>query len=126
MYLAGWSGGGSYLTYVAAQVPPLFAALGVLGGGMPAVSGGPCAPCPTPVFLLSGQKNPLHDLAVAARDRLRACGHDVRWVPLPGADHDAEWAALERGQAAALLDYFLENGLATSPGARCRSGGRPR
>ena len=104
--LLGWSGGASYLTDIVAELPPGFAALGLVGGGMPAQHPGACAPCPQPVYFAVGDKNPLRSLAVAAQGELRACGHALTWRPIARADHAAERAALEQGLGAALFDFF--------------------
>lgn len=104
--LLGWSGGASYLTDVAAELPPGFAALGLVGGGMPTQHRGACAPCPQPVYFAVGDRNPLRSLAVAAQAELRACGHALTWRPIARADHAAERAALEQDLGAALLDFL--------------------
>ncbi len=92
-YLAGWSGGSTYLTFHLERWFPTFAAVSVAGGGAPghetclAGAGGACAP----VHYAMGDGNPLFGLAVRARDAARACGHDLAWTELHGADHEGEW-----------------------------------
>jgi poly(3-hydroxybutyrate) depolymerase len=105
VYLFGWSGGASYVTLTSPRLPALFAAVGLAGGGMAPREPG-CAPCPAPVLYLAGDRNPLHGLMVEARDALSACGHAVTWRPQRGLDHAGERAALERGGAAAILDFL--------------------
>ncbi len=109
--LLAWSGGASYLSLTLGELPPLFRAVALAGGGM-APRGG-CQQRPVPIYYLSGERNPLRALAEETRDRLQACGHAVQWVTLPGADHGAEWRALEQGQAGRMLSF-----LAAQPDAR--------
>jgi hypothetical protein len=113
-YIAGWSGGSTYLTYRTSEWFPEFAAASVAGGGAPEAgtacfrkAGGSCAP----VHYLMGSGNPLFGLAVEARDRIRACGHDLEWNELPGADHQAEWSVYSR-RTGEILQWLLghENG----------------
>lgn len=115
LYLLAWSGGASYLTSVMAQLPSRFAAVALLGGGMPGPQVGACARCPVPVYYMLGARNPLASLAESARDALKACGHPLRFVSLPGADHAGEWNALRRGQLATLLTFFSEHTLSCPP-----------
>jgi poly(3-hydroxybutyrate) depolymerase len=106
VYLLAWSGGASYVTDVMAELPPRFAAVALLGGGMPSRHGGACARCRVPIYYAIGERNPLGYLARAARDTLRSCGHPLREVVLPGADHEGEWAALSHGKIAEVLSFF--------------------
>jgi poly(3-hydroxybutyrate) depolymerase len=106
IFVMGWSGGASYLTSRMAEVPSLFSAVALGGGGMPSRADAACALRPAPIFMVSGDQNPLHDLARAARDALRSCHHEVRWVLLHRAGHAAEWLAFERAQVAAMFDFF--------------------
>lgn len=106
-YLAGWSGGATWATMRARRWGERFAALSVAGGGVPPTEPG-CSPCPYPVLYLMGDKNPLFNLAEGARAGLTACGHDVAWTLLPGANHGAEWRAYSAPAAlGALLDRLL-------------------
>jgi predicted esterase len=98
VWLAGWSGGASYMGLRAPQLQKTFAALVYHGGGIPPSEGGcgvidPKRPS-APVYFLVGDGNPLHGLAVSLRDRHRACGDDVTWRLVPRADHGGEWRAL--------------------------------
>lgn len=110
LFLLGWSGGASFATAAPGALLGRFSALGLAGGGMPSEL--PCAPRPAPVYFLSGERNPLRGLAEGARDQLRRCGHVLRWVSLPGADHEAEWRALREREAAAMLAFFLDGAAA--------------
>ena len=115
LYLLAWSGGASYLTSVMAQLPSRFAAVALLGGGMLGPQVGACARCPVPVYYLLGERNPLAALAESARDALKTCGHPLRFVSLPRADHSGEWNALRRGQLATVLTFFSEHTLSCPP-----------
>jgi predicted esterase len=110
-YLAGWSGGTTYATLHVSSWFPTFAAASFAGGGVPAHdgrcvahAGGGCAP----IHYLAGDRNPLFDLAVGARQELEACGHDVVWDLHRGADHAGEWRAYER-EVPALLAWLLDH-----------------
>lgn len=106
-YLAGWSGGATWATFRARRWGERFAAVALAGGGVVG-SETECAPCPYTVEYLTGTNNPLHHLAVAARDALLRCGHDVRWTELAGADHGGEWRAYAtEQQLGGLLDRLL-------------------
>lgn len=122
VYLVGWSGGASYVTWASGSLPPIFAAVGLAGGGM--LPGGPCAPCRPPIVWLAGDGTPLHPLAVSSRDALRACGHAIDWRPLHGQDHEGEWAALLHGQAEAMLG-FLAGRRGACAGTRSSGGPQP-
>ena len=93
-YLGGWSGGSTYITFHPSSWFPTFAALSIAGGGAPGTdracfrgAGGDCGP----IHYVMGDGNPFFELAVRARDNARACGHEVSWNPLAGADHESEW-----------------------------------
>lgn len=111
VYLLAWSGGASYLTDVMAQLPGRFAAVALLGGGMPSRQAGSCARCPVPIYYVLGERNPLAALARSARDALQACGHPLRFETLPRADHAGEWAALRHGKLGEVLAFFAEHTL---------------
>lgn len=111
VYLLAWSGGASYLTDVMAQLPGRFAAVALLGGGMPSRQTGACARCPVPIYYVLGERNPLAALARSARDALRACGHPLHFETLPRADHAGEWAALRHGKLGEVLTFFAEHSL---------------
>jgi poly(3-hydroxybutyrate) depolymerase len=98
-WLAGWSGGATYIGWNAQAFERTFAALVFHGGGV-----GPRVPdCADPAaaaYFLVGSANPLHGLVLPLRDHFAACHQDVTWALLPGADHAAEWASLDaRGGA---------------------------
>ncbi len=102
--LVGWSGGATYLGKRMAQLGDHYSAAVFLGGGVP---GPECAARPIPVFLVQGDRNPMHATTVALRQRLEECHHDVQWHLLRGADHAAEWDAVSRSQLQRQLFEFL-------------------
>jgi poly(3-hydroxybutyrate) depolymerase len=101
VWLAGWSGGASYMGMRAQEFQRRFAALVYHGGGIPP-SDVVCPPAPAPVLFLVGDKNPLHHLAVRLRGHHDTCNEDVSWRLVPGADHGGEWSALDAHGAAIL------------------------
>jgi hypothetical protein len=107
-YIAGWSGGTTYLTFRFASWFPTFAAVSLTGGGARGGSGcfvGAGGECGRVLYRM-GAKNPLFDLADRARAEIEACGHAVEWKVLPGLDHEGEWAAYVR-DADGVLDWLL-------------------
>jgi len=118
-FLAGWSGGATYLGLFAPRWFPRFAAVSLAGGGAPPSDRTTCAPplraataagaC-APVHYLMGDKNPLFSLAESTRDYLRACRHAVTWELLPGKDHGGEWRAYAAPeQTTAILGWLLSH-----------------
>ncbi len=115
-WLAGWSGGASYMGLRATALERAFAALVYHGGGIPPRAG--CssdAPRGAPVYFLVGTANPLHSLAVRLREHHEACKDDVAWQVLPGADHAAEWRALD-ANGGRILDWLSKQRRAPSKG----------
>lgn len=119
-YLAGWSGGTTYISFHVPRWFPTFAALSLAGGGAPSRddgcfvgAGGPCGA----VHYLAGDKNPLFSLAEGAHAYLERCGHDVTWELHPGADHAGEWRAYERevGQLMTWLTSHEEGCIKIAP-----------
>lgn len=93
VWLAGWSGGASYLGMYAFRLDR-FAAITFDGGGL-----APFGLCPKrtlPAYFLVGDKNPYHHYAVDLRDALSKCGGEIEWDLRKGADHPAEWTALNK------------------------------
>ena len=106
VYLAGWSGGASYLARSAARLSDRWSAVVLAGGGIPPDDG--CPRCPRPTYYLAGDRNPLFDLTDRTRAALVACGVPVRWERLPGRDHGGELAELSRpARTTEILDYLL-------------------
>lgn len=107
VYLAGWSGGATYIGFRTQELEKRFAAFVIHGGGYPP-SSTQCGAEPTSVFFLAGDGNPLHGHAVRLRDHYLACKADVSWNLLRGADHPQEWNALAR-RGADAMDFLLRH-----------------
>jgi pimeloyl-ACP methyl ester carboxylesterase len=103
--IIGWSGGATYLGVRFAELGGRYRAVAVLGGG---ALGPGCPAAAPPTLFVEGDHNPLHALARELADGLRACRAPVTWRLLPGADHQAEWAAVTgaAGQRE-LFDFVL-------------------
>ena len=104
IYLAGWSGGATYIGMHAPVWAITFAALVIHGGGHE-----PHADCPTPVlpaYFLVGDRNPLHYLVKNLRTWFDGCKQDVVWEVVLDGDHDREDRALDRKKALAILDWL--------------------
>lgn len=118
IYLAGWSGGASYLGMASPAWFPQIAALSLAGGGGPArgsclsSAGKSCAP----IHHLMGDRNPLFELAISTRDAFIACGHEVTWELVPGADHAGEWRAYS-ARAAEIAWWLLDHPAGCAPAA---------
>jgi predicted esterase len=93
VWLAGWSGGASYIGWRTQELEGRFSAIILMGGGI-APGRGECPASAARVYFLVGDANPLHGLAEQLRNHYEACGQDVLWKLLPGAAHAAEWAAV--------------------------------
>lgn len=95
VYVAGWSGGATYLGMTAEAFSSRVSGLSLVGGGAPSQE--PCleTSCVSVDYLM-GDANPLFELARNTRDRLSECGHPLRWQELAHADHAAEWRAYQR------------------------------
>lgn len=94
MWIAGWSGGASYIGLRTRELEQTFAAIVLWGGGIPPASDA-CSEDKPPVFFLSGDQNPLQHLALQLRDHYTRCGNEVSFRLVKGADHHKEWNALE-------------------------------
>jgi poly(3-hydroxybutyrate) depolymerase len=115
VWLAGWSGGASYMGLRAPALQRSFAALVYHGGGVPPSAPALCAgPGAAPVLFLVGSANPLHGLAVALRGYHSACQEEVTWKLLQGADHAAEWRALD-ANGGEIVRWLLTKRRAPSP-----------
>lgn len=105
VFLAGWSGGATYIGDHAQAWEPHFAGLVIHGGGR--------APddraCVThlPAFFLVGNANKLHRLAIDLREYLEGCKQTVVWDLVEHGAHDAERQALTRRKATAILAWLL-------------------
>jgi poly(3-hydroxybutyrate) depolymerase len=104
-YLAGWSGGASYLGMNAHRLDG-FAAVVFHGGGQPPRGGDDCPSASLPAYFLVGDGNPAHPAAVRLKRYLEKCGQQLAWDLLPGAHHGAEDKALDHDKALAILDWL--------------------
>jgi poly(3-hydroxybutyrate) depolymerase len=108
VYLVGWSGGASYIGRRAPAWSVRFAAIVIHGGGM-APDDDDCSPRALPAYFLVGDRNPLHRLAIDLRAYFDACGGEVVWDVVAGADHAKEEAALTAKKADAILAWLAAN-----------------
>ncbi len=109
IWIAGWSGGASFLGYHYPRLAEHYAAVIFAGGGMPPASKA-CAPCSPPAYFLVGDKNPLHHLAKGLKENILSCTKDVTWDLLPGKDHAGEWRTLSnKTKAGELLDWLAKH-----------------
>ena len=108
-WIAGWSGGASFLGYHYARLGERYGAVIFAGGGIaPATT--TCAACSPPAYFLVGNKNPLHHLAKDLKTNVLSCTKDVTWDLLPGSDHAGEWRALGRaGKVGEILDWLAKH-----------------
>ena len=105
-YLAGWSGGASYIGMNAHRWNG-FAAVVFHGGGQPPRGGGADCPSSTlPAYFLVGDGNPAHPAAVRLKNYLEKCGQPLSWDLLPGAGHQAERQALDGEKVSSILDWL--------------------
>ena len=105
LWIAGWSGGATYIGMHTQEIERTFAGIVIHGGGYrPSREG--CANKPLPaVFFLYGDHNPLHAHAVELHDHYEACGNELSTTLLEGADHEGEWKALE-SNGGKILDWL--------------------
>lgn len=99
MWIAGWSGGATYIGFRAQELERRFSAFVIHGGGSPPASS-TCSGNTVGAYFLVGSSNPYHGLQIGLRDYFVACKQETEWNVLSGSDHDAEWKALApRGPA---------------------------
>lgn len=109
IWIAGWSGGASFLGYHYPRLAEHYAAVIFAGGGMPPAVN-TCAPCSPPAYFLLGDKNPLHHLAKGLHESIHACTKDVTWDLLPGKDHGGEWRTFnDKSKIGELLDWLAKH-----------------
>jgi poly(3-hydroxybutyrate) depolymerase len=105
VYLAGWSGGATYIGKKLPGWESMFAGIVIHGGGVPPSDDD----CPTrrlPAYFLVGDKNPTHGATRRLREYLERCDQDVRWDLIPGANHPKEDEALTPEKAAEILQWL--------------------
>jgi len=108
VWVAGWSGGASYLGWRAAALGDRYAAVVIAGGGMPPSSMTKCPTSALPVYFMVGDANPLHHLAKSLREYFDACGGEVVWDLQKGANHGGELVALGKSdKMATILDWLV-------------------
>lgn len=105
MFLAGWSGGASYIGMRTQAFEKTFAGIVIHGGGVAPRAQG-CSGAKTPVAFLYGTANPLHGLAERLHAHYESCGSPIRTTLLEKADHAAELDALDR-HGDAILEWLL-------------------
>jgi poly(3-hydroxybutyrate) depolymerase len=105
IYLAGWSGGASYIGMIGSAWPSLIAGVVIHGGGM-APSAKDCPVKPLPAYFLVGDANPLHRLARDLRGWFESCKEDVEWDLVKRGDHAREERALTKAKAIAILNWL--------------------
>ncbi|MGD0528444.1 MAG: prolyl oligopeptidase family serine peptidase, partial [Polyangiaceae bacterium] len=88
MWIAGWSGGGTYIGWNTQELERTFAALVIHGGGVqPRRSA--CSDPKAAIYFLGGDQNPLHSLTEPLHDYYVRCRHDdMTWTVLKGVDHE--------------------------------------
>lgn len=97
MWIAGWSGGASYIGMRTQEIERTFAGIVIHGGGVWPWPDD-CPAQKARVVFLVGDRNPLHKNGLVLRDHYQRCGNDLTFHLLRGAEHDGEWKALsEKG-----------------------------
>lgn len=118
IYLAGWSGGATYIGMNAHRWPSLFAAAVYHGGGQPPLTTRACPNNDLPAYFLVGDKNWAHPAAKRLRDYYERCNQTLVWDLLDGADHPAEDRALDHKKADRILSWLGEHASQPLVGAR--------
>lgn len=106
VFLAGWSGGASYLGMNAHRWPRTFAGIVFHGGGQPPLATRACPRDRLPAYFLVGDRNWAHGAQVRLRAYYERCGQPHEWDLVEGADHAAEDKALTPDKANRILDWL--------------------
>ena len=104
VWLAGWSGGATYIGMHTQELERTFAALVFHGGGR-WPSRPDCSPEKAPAVFLVGDQNPLHAHVLKLREHYEHCGNEVSFMLLRGAEHTGEWSALDK-RGGEILDLL--------------------
>lgn len=105
VFLAGWSGGASFIGDHIQAWESTFGGIVIHGGGRPPPDGA-CVKH-LPAFFLVGSGNKLHPLALALRKYLDRCKQEVVWDLVEHAAHEAERKALTPKKATAILEWLV-------------------
>jgi poly(3-hydroxybutyrate) depolymerase len=118
IFLAGWSGGATYIGMNAYRWPSVFAAAVYHGGGQPPLTTRDCPGRSLPGYFLVGDKNWAHRAQVRLRAYYERCGQTHTWELIEGADHAAEDKALTPGKATEILGWLERQAEASLVSAR--------
>jgi predicted esterase len=113
VYLAGWSGGATYIGKKMPAWTQMFAGIVIHGGGVPP-SERECPDRALPTYFLVGDENPMHGTTKRLRAYLAACGQEVEWDLVPGANHEREDDALSDDKAEEILRWLASRPRADS------------
>jgi poly(3-hydroxybutyrate) depolymerase len=105
VFLAGWSGGATYIGKRFPAWDSMFAGIVIHGGGVPPLDD-ECPDRRLPTYFLVGDKNPMHDATRRLREYLERCDQDVRWDLVPGANHPKEDEALTPEKVDEILEWL--------------------
>ncbi len=122
IYLAGWSGGASYLGMNAQAWDGTFAAIVFHGGGQPPIGNNECPGGQLPAYFLVGDGNAAHSATKRLRSYLDRCKQELTWDLLRGAGHQDEAVALDRAKAHQILDWLEGHALRIDRGSEMLAG----
>lgn len=95
IWITGWSGGATFLGYYAIKRQDILAAVVYhMGGGGGGSYSPPPNSCKIPGRFVIGSADFLYSLARKQHDTMKANGHDVTWIELPGVGHDFQQSTL--------------------------------
>lgn len=106
VWIAGWSGGASYIGMRTQELERTFAGIVIHGGGVWPWPDD-CPAQKARVVFLVGDRNPLHKNGLVLRDHYQRCGNDLTFHLLKGAEHEGEWKALSE-KGGAILDSLAD------------------